>query len=1026
MPATVRVCARIRPHASGKPTADGLSVLGPNELLVRNLEFSLDHVFDSKATQQAVYEAVGKDPTSRVPRGLNVCVIAYGQTGSGKTHTMFGPDEVLTNWRSAPVENHGIALRAMQDLFEATTGIANASVLCSYVEVYNDQCNDLLGQKKALPLREGPTKEPYIEGLTFERVDSLDSAMEVLSRGSKSRTVAQMRMNARSSRSHAVFALSLHSGGPNDGGSEAGGDGGGVGGGMTVAGKLVLVDLAGMESSKKSYSVEGASAHGMRREEARHINTSLYALGTVIERLSAAARSNAGRGGTQQGSETAAAAMAHVPFRDSKLTRLLQESLHGNSMAAFVVTLRAEDENLDECAATLRFAQRARAVPVRVRPNIQAAPTDPAKLKEELKAVTRELSQAKALIERLQREMGANRGRSRKQGGVPGQPGQAGQAGQAGAAAGAGAVGGRDDDDSAMEARRSELIAGRLAVGQLAEQMSDLIAQTRMAAGMGHLHAEPDPGVPPTPGGAGGGAERGAGLLGRMFGGVGGGEDRPTPAGNGRGGEGSALARAEAAEAEARAARLEAVQAVEEARRTAAAAKAEAADAVRAEKARAAKQVRSALATAAEEREAREADRKMQREAAAEEVAKRSLATGKANAAREKAEHAAAEAEARAREAELQATREKARADAAERARVQALEAEKQAERAKLQAEARAKEAREALDAAGVGVGIGVGGPTKDGRSMTPAAAAASQDPFPGVCTPPHAASAATPSLSSEDANSPNQLASNVRSSSAAQRRLHRSQERCTPRSDATSPATGSGGGDGGGGGGGVGGGGSGGGGGRGDGLGKGRSGDDLAQLHALAQFGRSQLHDLQEELRDLDPAHGEWTSQAGGMMYELTIPTGVQPGHSFQANVGGVLMVITCPPMCAAGDIVQVRGPGEGVGAPRQTRLPRMTGGGDSVGGGGGGGAASAGFGAAFGGGGGGGSGAVEVDEELLGFTPRTAEVLRASKQEAAALETLQGLFGGLATRDLRAVLERHAWDVNLAACELMDMGVQ
>ena len=131
MSATISVYARIRPHASGKPQTDGLSVLGPNELLVRNLEFSLDHVFGSEATQQQVYEAVGKDRTSRVPKGLNVCVMAYGQTGSGKTHTMFGPDEVLANWRSAPVENHGIALRAMQDLFEATIGIANASVTCS-------------------------------------------------------------------------------------------------------------------------------------------------------------------------------------------------------------------------------------------------------------------------------------------------------------------------------------------------------------------------------------------------------------------------------------------------------------------------------------------------------------------------------------------------------------------------------------------------------------------------------------------------------------------------------------------------------------------------------------------------------------------------------------------------------------------------------------------------------------------------------------------------------------------------------
>ena len=106
------------------------------------------------------------------------------------------------------------------------------------------------------------------------------------------------------------------------------------------------------------------------------------------------------------------AVSSHIPFRDSKLTRLLQECVDGCSVA-FIVTLRAEPSNVDECAATLRFAQRARAVPVRVRPNIVVSGPDPDALKRELKAVTRELAQAKALIERLQREMQAERAPTR-------------------------------------------------------------------------------------------------------------------------------------------------------------------------------------------------------------------------------------------------------------------------------------------------------------------------------------------------------------------------------------------------------------------------------------------------------------------------------------------------------------------------------------------------------------------------------------------------------------------------------------
>ena len=158
--------------------------------------------------------------------------------------------------------------------------------------------------------------------------------------------------------------------------------------GVDSAGTLVLVDLAGMESSKKSYSVEGDSAKAARREEARHINVSLFALGSVVERLSSTG------------------ATGHVPYRNAKLTRLLQPSLGGNCAAAFVVTLRAEQQNVDECIGTLRFAQRAKAMPVVVHANVVATPPDPVQLAAELKSASDELAEAKTLIERLQRQKG--------------------------------------------------------------------------------------------------------------------------------------------------------------------------------------------------------------------------------------------------------------------------------------------------------------------------------------------------------------------------------------------------------------------------------------------------------------------------------------------------------------------------------------------------------------------------------------------------------------------------------------------
>lgn len=241
--ASIDVFARLRPTHAQEASPD-VTVLDQSGILVRNLEFSLDHVFDSDASQHAVYERVGNGRVTQVVGGLNVCMIAYGQTGSGKTHTMFGPDSVLTSGDLSANEQHGLALRAISDLFDAVHNEATSkfNVACSYLEVYNDQVNDLLAgkkeAKKAVPIREGQGGIT-VEGMTYKEVQTMEQAMEAFREGNAARTTAQMKMNARSSRSHAIFTVHLK------GSSEV----------QVSAGKLVLVDLAGMESSKKSFSV---------------------------------------------------------------------------------------------------------------------------------------------------------------------------------------------------------------------------------------------------------------------------------------------------------------------------------------------------------------------------------------------------------------------------------------------------------------------------------------------------------------------------------------------------------------------------------------------------------------------------------------------------------------------------------------------------------------------------------------------------------------------------------------------------
>ena len=207
---------------------------------IKNLEFSLDWIFDTDSTQDSIFDIAAADRVDALLAGYNATLMAYGQTGSGKTHTMFGPDEVLVDFKACDPAHYGLVPRAAIRLFEgveARTSDSTFIVQCSYLEVYNDRLNDLLGRQQDLRMRElGGGKGISVEGLTMEVVTSVEEVMSALKRGQDQRVVAPMAMNARSSRGHGIFTIYLKE--------------------MMASGperhaKLNLVDLAGMRSMVK-------------------------------------------------------------------------------------------------------------------------------------------------------------------------------------------------------------------------------------------------------------------------------------------------------------------------------------------------------------------------------------------------------------------------------------------------------------------------------------------------------------------------------------------------------------------------------------------------------------------------------------------------------------------------------------------------------------------------------------------------------------------------------------------------------
>ncbi|XP_071654575.1 kinesin-like protein KIF17 isoform X2 [Patagioenas fasciata] len=282
--------------------------------------FTFDGAYSQEHSTEQIYNDIAYPLVEGVTEGYNGTIFAYGQTGSGKSFTMQG----ITD----PCAQRGIIPRAFEHIFESVQCAENAKFLlrASYLEIYNEDIRDLLGAdtKQKLELKEHPEKGAYVKGLSLHTVHSVGQCERLMETGWRNRAVGSTLMNKDSSRSHSIFTVNVEICTVDECGQD-----------HLKAAKLNLVDLAGSERQSKT------GATGERLREATKINLSLSALGNVISALVD------GR-------------CKHIPYRDSKLTRLLQDSLGGNTKTLMVACLSPADNNYDESLSTLRYANRAK------------------------------------------------------------------------------------------------------------------------------------------------------------------------------------------------------------------------------------------------------------------------------------------------------------------------------------------------------------------------------------------------------------------------------------------------------------------------------------------------------------------------------------------------------------------------------------------------------------------------------------------------------------------------------------------
>ncbi|XP_038617426.1 kinesin-like protein KIF15 [Tachyglossus aculeatus] len=378
----IKVFVRVRPPSEGSDLPDGepglcLSVLSSKTLRLNSKPepkiFTFDHVANTDTTQESVFSSVAKSIVESCMNGYNGTIFAYGQTGSGKTFTMMGPSEFDNFTHNL----RGVIPRSFEYLFflidrEKEKAGAGKSFLCkcSFIEIYNEQIFDLLDSASTgLFLREHIKKGVFVVGAVEQVLTSAAEAYQVLSRGWRNRRVASTSMNRESSRSHAVFTITIES--------------------MEKSNEIVnirssqlnLVDLAGSERQKDTHT------EGVRLKEAGNINRSLSCLGQVITALV-----DVGNGKQR-----------HVCYRDSKLTFLLRDSLGGNAKTSIIANVHPGSKCFGETLSTLHFAQRAKLIKNKAvvnedsQGNVSQLQAEVKKLKEQLASFTSGQTHTKTL-----------------------------------------------------------------------------------------------------------------------------------------------------------------------------------------------------------------------------------------------------------------------------------------------------------------------------------------------------------------------------------------------------------------------------------------------------------------------------------------------------------------------------------------------------------------------------------------------------------------------------------------------------
>lgn len=382
----VTVAIRIRPLNNKEITeedSDCVSLLDssyPQQLVIgKNHPFVFDHIFGPESTQEQIYQSVVVSLLDSYLKGYNVTIFAYGQTGSGKTFTMgTGIDEDI---QDNSTSTSGMVPRAIKEIFQRLQNTypdynptprssfqksdsqPPYQIYTSFLEIYNETVRDLLvthstltnSKSSPLVIREDANGDIYLAGCVEEEIYSPLELFSVLRRGALYRTTGSTDMNLTSSRSHAIFTIILRQSNPSDS--------------NTIVSKLHFVDLAGSERLKKTNAI------GNRAKEAISINSGLLALGNVISALSIKRHNQ------------------HIPYRDSKLTRLLQNSLGGNSQTLMLACISPSDSNFQESLNTLRYANRAKNITNHASVNIDGGGSlfEIAQLKKQVMKLKQEL-----------------------------------------------------------------------------------------------------------------------------------------------------------------------------------------------------------------------------------------------------------------------------------------------------------------------------------------------------------------------------------------------------------------------------------------------------------------------------------------------------------------------------------------------------------------------------------------------------------------------------------------------------------